>query len=103
MIPVPDGLKAPNVTVVNSTSVYVTWEKPALPNGIVVGYGLLQKTGSDETVLFSGMGFNFTVTNLQPFTDYEFRVNASTVAGSGLSEWTQVKTFEDGKFSVHRK
>lgn len=86
--------------MLNSTSAHVTWEQPALPNGIVVGYGLHQKSGSGETVLFSGMGFSFTVTNLQPFTVYEFRVNASTVAGSGFSEWTRIITFEDGKFCV---
>ena len=86
--------------MLSSTSIHATWEQPALPNGIVVGYGLIQKTGGTETVLFSGKRFNFTVTNLQPFTVYEFRVNASTVAGSGFSEWTQVTTLEDGKFFV---
>ena len=87
----------------NSTSVHVTWEQPALPNGIVVGYGLIQKTGSAESLLFSGMGFSLTITNLQPFTVYEFRVNATTVAGSGFSEWTQARTLEDGKFAVSWK
>ena len=92
-------MKAPNVTVLNSTAMRVTWEQPALPNGIVLGYGLHQKALKDniEMLLFSGMGFSFTVTSLQPFTVYEFRVNASTIAGSGFSEWTQIKTFEDGK------
>lgn len=99
-ISVPDGLNAPNVTVLSSTSVHVMWEQPALPNGIVFGYGLIQKTGGAETLLFNGMGFSFTVTNLQPFTVYEFRVNASTIAGSGFSEWTEVTTLEDGKFVV---
>ena len=86
--------------MLSSTSVHATWEQPALSNGIVVGYGLIQKTGGAESVLFSGMGFNFAVANLQPFTVYEFRVNATTAAGSGFSEWTQVTTLEDGKFVV---
>ena len=93
---VPGGLKAPNVTVLSSTSVHLSWEPPALPNGIIIGYGLHQS--GVPTVLFSGLGFNFTVTNLQPFTIYEFRVNASTIAGSGFSPWSQASTFEDGKF-----
>lgn len=76
------------------------WEQPALPNGIIVGYGLIQKSGGAETLLFNGMGFSSTVTNLQPFTVYEFRVNASTIEGSGFSEWTEVMTLEDGKFVV---
>ena len=88
--------------MLNSTAVHVTWEQPALPNGIVLGYGLHQKTDSSETLRFSGMGFNFTVTGLDPFTDYQFRVNASTVAGSGFSEWTLVKTSEDGKSYLFR-
>ena len=87
--------------MLSSTSVHVTWEQPALPNGIVIGYGLIQKTRGAETVLFTGMGFIFTVTNLQPFTVYEFRVNATTAAGSGFSEWTRVTTLEDSKFVIH--
>lgn len=93
-------MKAPNVTVLTSTSVHVTWQEPALPNGIVLGYGLHQKSGGVETVLFSGAGFSFTVNNLQPYTVYQFRVNASTVAGSGFSEWTQVTTLEDGRYGI---
>lgn len=69
-----------------------------MPNGIVLGYGLHQKRGGVETVLFRGIGFSFTVTSLQPFTVYEFRVSANTTAGSGFSEWSQVTTFEDGKY-----
>ena len=86
--------------MLNSTSVHVTWEQPTLPNGIILRYGLHQKSGDEETVLFSGVGFSFTVTNLQPYTEYEFRVNASTIAGSGFSEWSLVRTFEDGKFGL---
>lgn len=89
--------------MLNSTSVRVTWKQPALPNGIVISYGLHQKSGSGESVLFSGMGFSFTVTNLKPFTVYEFRVNASTVAGSGFSEYTKITTFEDGEFILSSK
>ena len=97
----PDGLKAPNVTVLNSTSVYVTWQEPALPNGRVISYELNRRNERGvETLLFTGLGFSFTVTGLEPFTDYEFRVKASTSAGSGSSDWTPIKTFEDGKFET---
>ena len=89
--------------MLNSTSAHVTWKQPALPNGIVISYGLHQKSNGGEKVLFSGMGFSFTVTNLKPFTVYEFRVNASTVAGSGFSEYTQVTTFEDGELTFSSK
>lgn len=97
----PDGLKAPNVTVLNSTSVYVTWQEPALPNGRLVSYELNRRGERGvERLLFTGLGFNFTVTGLEPFTDYEFRVKASTSAGSGSSDWTPIKTFEDGEFET---
>lgn len=95
---VPDGLRAPNVTVLSSTSVHVTWLEPALPNGNIVSYRLHQKSGNMETILFSGLGFSLTVANLRPFTVYEFRVNASTIAGSEFSEWSRITTLEDGKF-----
>ena len=68
-----------------------------LPNGIVVAYALIQKRENVETLLFSGLGFSLSVTDLQPFTVYEFRVQANTSAGSGLSQWTRIKTPEDGK------
>ena len=98
---VPDGLKAPNVTVLNSSSVHVTWQEPALPNGRVVSYELNRRSERGvETLLFTGLGFSFTVSGLEPFTDYEFRVEARTSAGSGSSNWTPIKTFEDGKFET---
>ena len=102
LFPVPDGLRLPNVTVLNSTAVHVTWEEPALPNGIILGYELRQRAVGGETVVFRGIHFTLTVTDLSPFTVYEYRVNARTIAGSGFSPWAQVQTFEDSKLRVFR-
>ncbi|XP_048585709.1 usherin isoform X2 [Nematostella vectensis] len=90
----PDGIRPPNVTVLNSTAVMVSWQPPALPNGVLLGYELRQKSGDLETVVYRGNGLEKLVTDLKPYTLYQFRINANTSAGPGFGNWTSVVTDE---------
>lgn len=38
-----------------------------------------------------------TIAGLEPYTQYEFRVSAVNVAGSGSSAWTSERTGESGE------
>ena len=99
-ISVPGGFKAPNVTVLSSTSVHVTWMPPALPNGILLGYQLHQREAtlsSVERVIYEGNGLNTHVLGLSPYTEYEFRVSANTSVGPGFGPISRVTTMEDGE------
>ena len=84
-------------SVINSTTVEVTWDPPSITNGILryytVVYGssddmeMMEVNSSDVTVLVSG---------LDPFTNYTFYVLAITVAPSEPSDSVTVRTDEGG-------
>ena len=97
----------------SSTSVIVRWEPPAKENqnGIITGYKIRYKpkgqrqrggplmttastTGSTATT--DGSRRLMTLTNLQRGTEYQIRVSALTVNGSGpMTEWIVAETFEN--------
>ena len=86
------------------TSITVTWQTPAITNGVIVRYEL---SVSSDPLSGSGQGeFNitdskleFTATMLSPFTNYTFEVAAVTGAGHGMSVTLTETTEEDGKSS----
>lgn len=41
---------------------------------------------------------NYTIKNLQPFTEYEFLVNAWNTLGTAESSWTTTRTLEGSEF-----
>ena len=86
----PDGVPAPNVSVLSSTALAISWSAPLVPNGIVTGFVLVQ----NGTNLTSGLLFTFVSENLQPFTAYSYSILACTVRGCGSSTQTLAVTAE---------
>ena len=87
---VPDGVQPPTVIVVTPTILNVTWSEPAVPNGVITQYILLQ----DGTDIFTGLSFYFLVTNLQPFSYYSYSIMACTVRNCSSSAPTVAMTPE---------
>lgn len=87
---VPDGVSPPIVGVVNSTTLNVTWVEPTTPNGIITQYILLQ----NRITIFTGLGFHFVVSDLQPFSYYSFSIMACTVRNCSSSAPTVAMTSE---------
>ena len=55
------------------------------------------KDDCDEiTVEYSGISLNTTVYNLQPNTQYKFRITSFNSVGSRTSQWSQYKTYKEG-------
>lgn len=52
----------------SSTFLQLVWNTPAFPNGKLKAFILFK----DEIPIYQGLGLNFTVTNLTPFTRYLF-------------------------------
>lgn len=84
----PEGIPAPQLVTVNSTSVSATWLAPDEPNGVISRYDLLIVTAGglplEPAVLaYTGPGtqLSATVFSLQPFTDYGFVLRACTSGG----------------------
>ena len=94
---------APNVIVINSTSIQVSWEAPSQPNGIITIYEIFQRVSpfSGDGILVQSVSANVryvVVNGLEPFTAYEFSVISYTSAGSTQSIWVQGTTNEEGKY-----
>uniref|UniRef100_A0A673TE79 Usherin n=1 Tax=Suricata suricatta TaxID=37032 RepID=A0A673TE79_SURSU len=117
----PRGLSPPKVRKISSTELHVEWAPPMEPNGVIIRYELYMKrlrsdgeTMSAESQVFQSSGWlsppSFgesanenalkppqtaaTVTALEPYTMYEFRVLAVNMAGSVSSAWMSERTGE---------
>ncbi|XP_053139313.1 usherin [Hemicordylus capensis] len=118
----PEEQQPPVIQSISSTEFAVEWDPPKKPNGIIIRYelymkGTLQSNGSHilpENRVFQSSGWfsphpvidsanenaltppltSSKVTDLEPFTVYEFRVLAINMAGSTFSNWTSKRTAE---------
>uniref|UniRef100_A0A3B4TAI5 Usherin n=1 Tax=Seriola dumerili TaxID=41447 RepID=A0A3B4TAI5_SERDU len=81
---VPEGVQPPVVTALSPSSLHVSWSEPTRPNGIIQQYHLNQ-TGVGTIVTHTDGPRNYTVTGLQPYTDYSFVLVACTAVGCGAS------------------
>ncbi|XP_037397596.1 usherin [Pygocentrus nattereri] len=96
---VPEGLAAPSVIALGSTALHISWEAPAKPNGIIREYHINQSgVGVIHTHREGEMAY--TVTGLQPHTDYSFLLTACTAAGCGASQPSMGRTLQDAPAGV---
>ncbi|XP_052767673.1 usherin-like isoform X2 [Mya arenaria] len=79
----PSGLDPPSLSAVSATSMQVSWEVPANPNGVIKNYTIFR----DGQMVYSGgpTQLNYIVPGLQFWTEYTFRVQACTDRGCSLS------------------
>ena len=98
----PQSLLVVNVT---SVSITLTWQPPAIPNGVITSY----TAWYTETLVCNGSQISnstrmilpasanvFTFTALEEDTPYVFYVSAETSAGEGMAAMTMATTMEDG-------
>ena len=75
----------------------VTWEEPTSPNGEIINYNININDGA-MVIESSGIGIEFVVTGLEPFTDYSVRVQACTSEGCGpFSNEIMNTTLQEGE------
>ena len=86
----PDGLASPNLFVVNSTAIQVTWNSPTTPNGIIISYMILY----DNQNIDVGISFQYVATDLLAATEYSFRIGACNRRGCAFSTETTATTDE---------
>ncbi|XP_029354432.1 usherin [Echeneis naucrates] len=80
----PEDLHPPVLTAISPSSLHVSWSEPARPNGIIQRYHLNQ-TGVGTIVTHTDGPRNYTVTGLEPYTEYSFVLVACTAVGCGAS------------------
>ena len=75
---------------VNSSSLYLSWEPPSQPNGVIIDYNYTCSDDnatisyySSDMMSYSSSLRNATLTGLEPFRQYTCNVTAATAAGVG--------------------
>jgi len=86
----PQGIRPPELVVLSSTDVAVSWRPPAVPNGQIVNYTLYLT----HRFLYTGLSLSTVVSDLDPATRYSFRVSACTPIGCAVSDEAHVTTLE---------
>ena len=84
----PIGILPPSVEVLSPTSIRVTWTPPESPNGDISLYILYM----DDVAVFSGIGFEYSRSDLTPYTEYTFYYQVRNQAGSAASLTTTERT-----------
>ena len=81
----------------NSTSVIVSWNAPATPNGVITEFQL-QCSGRGQVFNRTVMGSQIitSLSGLLPYTNYSCSITAHTSAGGGPTATTSVITAQDG-------
>uniref|UniRef100_W5NGL3 Usherin n=1 Tax=Lepisosteus oculatus TaxID=7918 RepID=W5NGL3_LEPOC len=105
----PSSQPAPVTQSIKAQSIELTWTKPSQPNGKISKYEVIYRTARggrhismeeiplEGNVLFTENNtdndtFFYNVTNLTPWTKYEFRVRVWNSAGYTDSPWLMVET-----------
>ncbi|XP_078675414.1 usherin-like isoform X2 [Branchiostoma floridae x Branchiostoma belcheri] len=88
----PEGLQAPTFSSITGSQVTVNIAPPARPNGDIVKYDIQANVSGVLQVLVSTVRMPWDITNLHPYTNYEFRVAVFTNGGSTLSPPAYVRT-----------
>ena len=92
----PEGLTPPLLAVISSNEVRVTWNAPSKPNGVITQYeGFRSGGGSTNLSVYVGLNREFTSSQLTPFTEYTFHIQASTSGGFSTSPSSSAFTLED--------
>ena len=97
----PEGLAPPTLVVLGSSAIRVEWQPPSRPNGIISEYRVRRRFFNNprtEFIHFFTQDPSLTVfqnSGLEPYTRYEYRIEAFNQAGSTLSDFSDATTDED--------
>lgn len=86
---VPDGVRGPSA-IRRPRELEVSWAEPIHPNGIILLYNLTL----EGQLVYSGTDKNFTISNLQVYTEYALQLTACTRIGCAQGPVTRIRTGE---------
>ncbi|XP_028328840.1 usherin isoform X1 [Gouania willdenowi] len=90
---VPQNVTPPVVSAISPFSLSLSWVEPSRPNGLIRRYHLNQ-TGVGTIFTHTNGPKNYTMTGLQPYTEYSFVLVACTTTGCGTSSPTTGQTLQ---------
>lgn len=88
----PEGIEAPGVLAISSSSLLVKWTPPKIPNGILTKYVLY--VGSQNTSIYDMKILTFNVTHLLSYIEFSVVLGACTNGGCANSTLTKVRTLK---------
>lgn len=86
----PENVTTPTLKALTSSSILATWTPPGISNGVVIRYLVLY----DNKEIDVGTVRTHIGRALKPYTMYEFRVKACTLAGCTSSQDASARTLE---------
>ena len=89
----PEGILPPDLSAIDSSNIKADWKAPVKPNGKIIKYQLFLEPNNSP--VFEGNTFTYTVSGLETFTTYYFTVAACTQLGCTRSRRSQIQTLED--------
>ncbi|XP_009864107.1 PREDICTED: usherin-like [Apaloderma vittatum] len=95
---VPESVQPPDVSALNSTALHLSWTAPKKPNGIIREYQIKGLIYTD-----AGSRMQYTVSGLQPYTNYSFVLTACTSAGCASSQPLSGQTLQAAPHGVWPK
>ncbi|KAL2098582.1 hypothetical protein ACEWY4_005062 [Coilia grayii] len=101
----PDGLVAPRLSAVTPSSLQVSWSAPERPNAPgPLRYRLQMRTADSQDIqqLVDSVetSFDYTVEDLRPYTEYQFRLLVSHDYGEMETPWVPLVTAQDRRTLV---
>eukprot|EP00058_Branchiostoma_floridae_P024730 XP_002610220.1 hypothetical protein BRAFLDRAFT_76999 [Branchiostoma floridae] len=93
---VPSGDAVLEVSQVQATSAFFRWQPPSNANGPINNYVLTSVTPSRPTPIshYTGLATEQLISDLIPFTNYTFSLEACTSGGCGISDPVVFTTFQ---------
>lgn len=96
------GIKPPTLEAKEWNVVYITWQEPSSPNGIVNEYRVERRLGNQAPIIVClTKGPTLLIrncldsqNNLKGYTVYEYRILAVNKGGVGNGNWGNVRTLE---------
>ncbi|XP_039192169.1 usherin isoform X7 [Crotalus tigris] len=90
---IPENVLPPTIIPLSATALHLSWVAPKKPNGLIreyhihqIGKGLIYTGPADQ--------MKHTVTDLQPYENYDFTLTACTFAGCTTSQTTAGRTLQ---------
>ena len=94
----PEGLTPPNLSLLNATTLEVSWSAPEQPNDNITRYELTISNGTTTPLtLDQGTDTSTVVYSLRPYTNYTVQVTAYNTVGN-TSAANSIRTGETGLY-----